>query len=116
MKAPWRGAGGKFPDQLVRLDEFRGEHPGVLISEGEFRDGWDASIPLEDDGERVLHRNGLERLLDDAESILAGGDPRARLGLPGLRGRVPQGSRPSPRIKGATPAPSPPAPLPAWPR
>ena len=81
MKAPWRGAGGKFPEQLARLDEFRGEHPGVLISEGEFRDGWDASIPLEDDGERVLHRNGLERLLDDAESILAGGDPRARPGL-----------------------------------
>ena len=116
MVAAGRAAGGKYPDQRVRLDEFRDDHPGIAVCESEFRDGWDADIPLDGGGERFLHRGDLAALLDDTESILAGGDPRARLGLPGLRGRVPQGSRPSPRIKGATPAPSPPAPLPAWPR
>ena len=42
--------------------------------------GWDASLPLTDGGERFLHRHELEELLDDAEEIAAGGDPRANPG------------------------------------
>lgn len=72
-----RYAAGVLPDQLTRLDSFRAEHPGIIVGESEFRDGWDASIPL-CDGERFLHRHDLRALLDDAESICAGGDPKAR--------------------------------------
>lgn len=75
---PGRGVGGCCPDQLARLDEFRDGHPGILIGRDEFRDGWDATIPLDGDGERFLHRRDLAGLLDDAESICAGGDPKAR--------------------------------------
>jgi hypothetical protein len=70
------GAGGSYPEQLVRLDEFRDGHPGVRIGHDEFG-GWEASIPLQGDGERFLARGDLGQLLDDADDILAGGDPRA---------------------------------------
>jgi hypothetical protein len=74
--APGHGAGGQYPEQLVRLDEFREEHPGILIGHDEFG-GWEASIPLHGDGERFLARGDLGQLLDDAREVLAGGDPRA---------------------------------------
>jgi hypothetical protein len=80
MVAAGRAAGGYYPDQRVRLDEFRDDHPGIAVCESEFRDGWDADIPLDGGGERFLHRRDLEQCLDDAEDILAGGDPRARPG------------------------------------
>lgn len=77
--APREGAGGQYPDQLARLDEFRDGHPGVIVGESEFGGGWEAAIPLQR-GERFLHRGGLAELLDDAETILAGGDARAHPG------------------------------------
>jgi hypothetical protein len=75
--AAGNAAGGLHPDQLTRLDSFRDEHPGVIVGMDEFRDGWDARIPLRD-GERFLHRDDLRALLDDAETICAGGDARAK--------------------------------------
>ena len=69
--------GTHVPEDLIRLDEFRDEHPGVVVTMDGFRDGWNATIPLRD-GERFLHRSDLAGLLDDAEIICAGGDPRAR--------------------------------------
>jgi|HubBroStandDraft_1064217.scaffolds.fasta_scaffold323748_1 hypothetical protein len=77
--AALKAAGGHHPDQFARLDEFRAGHPGAVIGEGDFG-GWDASLPLTDGGERFLHRHELEELLDDAEEIAAGGDPRANPG------------------------------------
>jgi hypothetical protein len=76
--APGRGAHGADFIGLLRLDRFRRRHPRVTVTTAEFRGGWDATIPLEDDGERFLHRADLEQLLDDAETICDGGDPRAR--------------------------------------
>jgi hypothetical protein len=72
-----RAVGG-IPDQRLRLEEFRRQHPGAVISEAEFSSGWDATIPLDGDGERFLHRGDLASLLDDAETVCDGGDPRAR--------------------------------------
>jgi hypothetical protein len=49
------------PDQVLRLDQFRRDHPGVAIGAG---DGWwQARIP-EPDGERVITRYTLRELLD----------------------------------------------------
>jgi hypothetical protein len=77
--APREGAGGQYPEQIVRLTEFRDENPGVDVGRGKV-DGWDAAIPLQGDSLRCLHRGDLGTLLDDAETILAGGDARARPG------------------------------------
>jgi hypothetical protein len=74
--ASGRDAGGGLDRQLIRLDAFRAGHPGVIVGEAEFS-GWDATIPLDGDGERFLHRDDLAVLLDDAEAICGGGDPRA---------------------------------------
>jgi len=75
---PERGhdPGANQPEELIRLDEFRDEHPGVVVGKSGFRSGWNARFPLRD-GERFLHRADLTYLLDDAEIICAGGDPRA---------------------------------------
>jgi hypothetical protein len=70
-----KAAGGHYPEQRVRLARFRRRHPGIIVTTAEFS-GWNATIPLEC-GERFLHRAELGQLLDDAESICAGGDPRA---------------------------------------
>ncbi len=75
--APGNGAGGRYLDQLMRLCRFRRRHPGVDVGRSKV-DGWDAAIPLQGDGLRCLHRGSLTALLDDAETILAGGDARAR--------------------------------------
>jgi len=61
----------------VRLDLFRYRHPDIPI--GRDFGVWNAAVPR-CDGERVLARWTLTRLLDDLDDILAGGDPRARPG------------------------------------
>ncbi len=62
---------------VIRLALFRCRHPEIDIGQ-EFR-AWHAVVPR-GDGERVLARYSLTRLLDDLDMILAGGDPRARPG------------------------------------
>ena len=73
--AAGRVAGGTDPEQLMRLDRFRRTHRNAVIKHNEFGD-WEAVIQR-GNRERFLARPSLHWLLDDAETIYAGGDPRA---------------------------------------
>jgi hypothetical protein len=57
------------PDQVPRLQEFRGEHPEVIIGTDEFGN-WQGRIP-EPSGETVLNRHLLRELLDKLGQLLA---------------------------------------------
>jgi len=55
------------PDQVLRLQAFRAEHPEVII--GDFGFGvWQARIP-EPNGERVISRYTLRELLDKLDEL-----------------------------------------------
>jgi len=73
--APGHGAGGSNRISSCGSMSSR-RHPGVRIGHDEFG-GWEASIPLQGDGERFLARGDLGQLLDDADDILAGRRPAA---------------------------------------
>ena len=75
---PGRAVGGTDPEQLMRLDKFRRMHRNAVVKENEFGD-WEAIIQ-QGSRERFLARHHLAWLLDDAETIYAGGDPRAHPG------------------------------------
>ena len=50
------------PDQIMRLQQFRADHPDVLVQPGEFA-VWEARI-TEPDGETTIVRHTLRELLD----------------------------------------------------
>ena len=54
------------PDQILRLDQFRRDHAGVMIGAG--HGWWQALIP-EPDGERVITRYTLRELLDKLDQL-----------------------------------------------
>jgi len=54
-------------DQVPRLDQFRSDHPGVIIHAGE--GFWQARIP-EQDGETIITRYLLGPLLDVLDRLL----------------------------------------------
>jgi hypothetical protein len=56
-------------EQLMRLAAFRRHHPGVVIGRADFG-GWEARIPLKDDGEGVFAPRPLSDLLDALEEEL----------------------------------------------
>jgi hypothetical protein len=64
--SPYLINGGAPPDQALRLQRFRDEHPDVEVI---FRGPWQAII-AEPDGERILVRWELRDLLDELERRL----------------------------------------------
>jgi len=69
------------PDQVLRLMQFRKEHPDVVIGTDEFGT-WQARIP-EPDGETVVNRYRLCELLDRLDELTGQHD-----GQPGRRSRL----------------------------
>ncbi|MGH3259118.1 MAG: hypothetical protein ACRDOU_27595 [Streptosporangiaceae bacterium] len=59
------------PDQILRLNRFRTEHPGIAIGAG--YGWWQARVP-EPKGETVITRYTLRALLDKLDD-LTGGQP-----------------------------------------
>jgi hypothetical protein len=60
--------GGGEPDPLARLAQFRASHPGVLVYRADFGGGWEAKVPLEDDGRGHYSPRSLPDLLDLLEA------------------------------------------------
>jgi hypothetical protein len=58
------------PDQVLRLRQFRDDHPDVTILPGQFRT-WEARV-LEPDGETTIVRYTLRELLDRLGELLGG--------------------------------------------
>ena len=60
------------PDPIMRLAEFRENHPppDVVIGRVEFRGGWDATVRLPDDGRGYFAPRPLGDLLDALEEEL----------------------------------------------
>jgi hypothetical protein len=56
------------PDQVLRLRQFRTDHPDVTILPGQFRT-WEARV-LEADGETTIVRHTLRELLDRLVALL----------------------------------------------
>jgi hypothetical protein len=55
------------PEQVLRLQAFRGSHPEVIIGDLGFG-VWQARIP-EPDGERIISRYVLRELLDRLDNL-----------------------------------------------
>ena len=55
-------------EQVMRLARFRQAHPGVMVGAG--RGWWQAVIP-EPNGEHVITRHTLARLLDKLDELTA---------------------------------------------
>jgi hypothetical protein len=51
------------PDQVVRLHEFRQQHPHVTVGMISAK-AWQACVPESDDGKTVITRRELKDLLD----------------------------------------------------
>jgi hypothetical protein len=58
------------PDQVLRLGQFREEHPDVIIGDGGFGT-WQACI-AESDGERIISRYALRELWDGLGELTEG--------------------------------------------
>ena len=58
------------PGQAARLQQFRADHPGVIIGQYEFGT-WQAIIP-EASGETCITRYDLKALLDKLDELTAG--------------------------------------------
>jgi hypothetical protein len=58
------------PDQVPRLQQFRAEHPDVIIGTDEFGN-WQGRIP-EPAGETVTIRHQLRELLDRLDELTGG--------------------------------------------
>jgi hypothetical protein len=54
------------PDQILRLNQFRRDHVGVVIGTGE---GWWQALIPEPNGERVITRYTLRELLDKLDQV-----------------------------------------------
>jgi len=54
------------PDQVLRLNQYRREHPGVAIRAG--LGYWQAQIPQRD-GEMIITRYQLRELLDKLDAL-----------------------------------------------
>ncbi len=61
------------PDQVIRLDQYRRDHPGTVIFAGQGY--WQAQIP-QPDGETVITRYQLRDLLDKLDTLP--GPPQGR--------------------------------------
>lgn len=59
-----------MPERLLHLSAFRRRHPSVVIGQAEFGAGWEARIPLADDGLGYFSPRPLEDLLDALEEEL----------------------------------------------
>jgi hypothetical protein len=68
------GMGQDELGQMLRLQQFREKHPGVIIGDGGFGT-WQARIPAPD-GETVITRYKLRELLDKLCEPTAGHDSR----------------------------------------
>lgn len=54
------------PDQVLRLDQYRRDHPGVAINAG--LGFWQAQIP-QHNGEMIITRYQLRELLDKLDTL-----------------------------------------------
>jgi hypothetical protein len=76
---PFLGEAPDEPDQVLRLRGFRTAHPDVIIGDGGFGT-FQARIP-EENGETVITRYSLRKLLDKLDELTAG--PRDQPDDPG---------------------------------